>query len=73
VINSRGIFNQNIKYLHSCLAPNPNLKDLVFESVEKEDSPRPIMMQLKLLEKVGFRQIEVLHKNNCYAAFGGLT
>ncbi len=59
-----GHFLDNLNY--------PNLKDLVFESVEKEDSPRPIMMQLKLLEKVGFKQVEVLHKNNCYAAFGGL-
>jgi tRNA (cmo5U34)-methyltransferase len=28
--------------------------------------------QLDLLRSVGFSQVEVLHKNVCFAAFGGL-
>jgi tRNA (cmo5U34)-methyltransferase len=30
------------------------------------------MFQLDLLREVGFRQIEVLHKNVCFAAFGAV-
>jgi tRNA (cmo5U34)-methyltransferase len=44
----------------------------VFAYVEKEDTPRSLIFQLKLLEEAGFRQVEVLHKNGCFAAFGGL-
>ena len=28
--------------------------------------------QLNLLRQAGFRQVEVLHKNVCFAAFGAL-
>jgi tRNA (cmo5U34)-methyltransferase len=45
-------------------------RDHVFAYVEKEDTPRPLIFQLDLLREVGFRQIEVLHKNVCFAAFG---
>ena len=27
---------------------------------------------LDLLHKVGFRQVEILHKNSCFAAFGAI-
>lgn len=47
-------------------------RDHVFAYVEKEDTPRPLMFQLDLLRAVGFRQIEVLHKNVCFAAFGAI-
>jgi tRNA (cmo5U34)-methyltransferase len=47
-------------------------QEKVFAYVEKEDTPRSLIFQLKLLEEVGFRQVEVLHKNGCFAAFGGL-
>jgi tRNA (cmo5U34)-methyltransferase len=47
-------------------------RDHVFAYVEKEDTPRPLMFQLDLLREVGFRQIEVLHKNVCFAAFGAV-
>jgi tRNA (cmo5U34)-methyltransferase len=30
------------------------------------------MYQLDLLREVGFSQVEVLHKNACFAAFGAL-
>lgn len=45
-------------------------RDAVFAYVTKEDTPRPLMYQLDLLRKVGFRQVEVLHKNSVFAAFG---
>jgi len=41
----------------------------VFAYIEKEDSPRPLSFQLKLLSAVGFSTVEVLHKNSCFAAF----
>jgi tRNA (cmo5U34)-methyltransferase len=47
-------------------------RDQVFAYVEKEDTPRPLIEQLDLLRHVGFRQVEVLHKNVCFAAFGGV-
>jgi len=47
-------------------------RDHVFAYIEKEDTPRPLVYQLDLLRSVGFSQVEVLHKNVCFAAFGGL-
>jgi tRNA (cmo5U34)-methyltransferase len=47
-------------------------RDHVFAYVEKEDTPRPLLFQLDLLRQVGFSQIEVLHKNVCFAAFGAV-
>lgn len=47
-------------------------KDKVFDYIEKEDTPRSVNYQLKLLEKVGFRRIELLHKNLCFASFGAI-
>lgn len=44
----------------------------VFDYIEKEDTPRSINFQLDLMKKVGFRDTEVLHKNGCFAAFGGI-
>jgi len=47
-------------------------RELVFGYIEKEDTPRPLVYQLNLLQEVGFEQIEILHKNNLFAAFGGI-
>jgi tRNA (cmo5U34)-methyltransferase len=47
-------------------------RDQVFATIDKEDSPRPVTYQLDLLRRVGFRQVELLHKNSCFAAFGAL-
>ena len=47
-------------------------RDHVFAYIEQEDTPRPLMYQLDLLRKVGFQQVEILHKNSCFAAFGAL-
>ena len=47
-------------------------KTKVFEYIDKEDSPKPVTYQLNLLRKVGFRHIDLLHKNSCFAAFGAI-
>lgn len=47
-------------------------RDHVFAYIEKEDTPRSLVYQLDLLRKVGFRAVEVLHKNSTFAAFGGV-
>ena len=44
----------------------------VFEYIEYEDTPRPLLFQLDLLRECGFGEVEVLHKNSCFAAFGAL-
>jgi tRNA (cmo5U34)-methyltransferase len=44
----------------------------VLEYVEKEDSPRSMNYQLELMKKVGFQKVEILHKNMCFGAFGGI-
>jgi tRNA (cmo5U34)-methyltransferase len=47
-------------------------RDHVFAYVAREDTPRSLMFQLDLLRAVGFAQVDVLHKNACFAAFGAL-
>ena len=47
-------------------------RDHVFDYVQKEDTPRSLVFQLDLLREVGFGQVEVLHKNSCFAAFGAI-
>ena len=47
-------------------------RDKVFEYIDREDSPRPVTYQLDLLRRVGFDQVELLHKNSCFAAFGAI-
>ncbi|MEX2591557.1 MAG: hypothetical protein WD426_02200 [Anditalea sp.] len=49
-----------------------DLKQKVWEYMDYEDSPRSINYQLKLLKKVGFKEVEVLHKNTIFAAFGAI-
>jgi tRNA (cmo5U34)-methyltransferase len=44
----------------------------VLDYVAKEDSPRSMNYQLDLMKKVGFRSVEILHKNMCFGAFGGI-
>jgi len=51
---------------------NEAYRDEVFAYVEREDTPRPLVFQLDLLRQVGFSQVDVLHKNICFAAFGGV-
>jgi tRNA (cmo5U34)-methyltransferase len=47
-------------------------RDHVLGYIEKEDTPAPLMFQLDLLRSVGFGQIELLHKNGPFAAFGAI-
>ena len=44
----------------------------VFDYIAKEDSPRSMNFQLDLMKQVGFRKVEILHKNMCFGAFGGI-
>lgn len=47
-------------------------RDAVFAYIDKEDSPRPVTYQLEVMRRAGFAQVEILHKNSCFAAFGGI-
>ena len=47
-------------------------RDQVFAYIEQEDTPRSLNFQLDLLRIVGFRTVEVLHKNSVFAAFGAI-
>lgn len=44
----------------------------VFEYIDYEDTPRPLLFQIDLLRQAGFREVEILHKNSCFAAFGAI-
>lgn len=44
----------------------------VFDYIDKEDTPRSMVYQLDLMKKVGFSSVEILHKNDCFGAFGGI-
>lgn len=57
---------------HLCQIGGNSYAEKVFAYIEKEDSPRPITYQLDLLRKAGFRKVELLHKNSCFAAFGAI-
>lgn len=46
-----------------------NYRDHVFAYVEKEDTPRPLLFQIDAQRAAGFRHVEVLHKNTCFAAW----
>lgn len=47
-------------------------REKVWKYITVEDSPRSLEYQLGLMKKVGFKQVEVLHKNGLFAAFGGI-
>jgi tRNA (cmo5U34)-methyltransferase len=40
--------------------------------VEQEDTPKPLLFQCEQLRRAGFRQVEILHKNAVFAAFGAI-
>lgn len=50
----------------------PEYRQKVFDYIAYEDTPRSINYQLELMQRVGFKQVELLHKNLCFAAFGGI-
>lgn len=47
-------------------------RDELFARIIREDTPRSVVFQLDLLREVGFREVEILHKHSCYAAFGAV-
>jgi tRNA (cmo5U34)-methyltransferase len=51
---------------------SPEYREKVFAYVEKEDTPKPLVYQIERLREVGFKTIEVLHANSCFAAFGAI-
>lgn len=50
----------------------PGYRDRVFDTIEQEDSPRPVTYQLDLLRRAGFARVDILHKNGPFAAFGAV-
>lgn len=64
------IWEQYGQYLESI--GGAGYRQKVLEYIAKEDSPRSLTYQLNLMQKVGFSKVEVLHKNVCFAAFGGI-
>ncbi len=46
-------------------------RDAVFDYIKKEDTPRPLLYQMDLMRRVGFVDVDILHKHGCGAAFGG--
>ncbi len=51
---------------------NAAYRDEVFAYIQQEDSPRSLLFQIDLLREAGFRQVEILHKNSSFAAFGAI-
>ncbi len=65
------LFHDKFKaYLETLGGPAYSKK--VFDYIAYEDTPRSLNYQLALFDKVGFKQIEVLHKNSYFAAFGAV-
>jgi tRNA (cmo5U34)-methyltransferase len=50
----------------------PDYREHVFAYIEQEDTPRSVLYQVDLLRETGFREVEILHKNGCFAAFGAV-
>jgi tRNA (cmo5U34)-methyltransferase len=47
-------------------------RDSVYAYIEHEDTPVPVLFQCELLRRSGFREVEILHKNAVFAAFGAI-
>jgi len=65
------LFNKNYSDYLETLG-GAEYRQKVLDYVAKEDTPRSVNYQMSLLTKVGFRQVELLHKNSLFAAFGGI-
>ncbi len=50
----------------------PEYRQKVLDYVAHEDTPRSVNYQMDLLKRVGFTDVEILHKNSYFAAFGGI-
>ena len=62
--------NRYGEYLES--VGGPGYRARVFGYIDKEDSPRSVAYQMDLLRRIGFTQVDILHKNSCFAAFGAI-
>jgi tRNA (cmo5U34)-methyltransferase len=60
------------RYSEYLALKGPEYRDHVFAYIEAEDTPRPLYWQLDLLARTGFREIDVLNKNSCFATFGAV-
>ena len=47
-------------------------RDQTYGYIIKEDTPRPLLYQIDVMRKAGFKQVTILHKNIRYAAFGAV-
>jgi len=45
-------------------------RDQVFDYIEQEDTPRPLLEQIDFFRDAGFDDAEILHKNATFGAFG---
>ncbi|MDR2468358.1 MAG: class I SAM-dependent methyltransferase [Spirochaetaceae bacterium] len=50
-------------------AGGPEMRETILTLCEREDTPRPLNWQMELLRRTGFKSIEILHKNACFATF----
>jgi tRNA (cmo5U34)-methyltransferase len=50
----------------------PAYRENVLRYVEQEDTPTSLPYQLNLALQSGFSQVDVLHKNGCFAAYGAI-
>jgi tRNA (cmo5U34)-methyltransferase len=50
----------------------PEYREHVYAYVAREDTPRSVLFQVDLMREVGFAKVEILHKRNCFAVFGGI-
>lgn len=44
----------------------------LFQIIDHEDSPRSVAFQIELFRAVGFKKVDLLHKNSCCAAFAAI-
>ncbi len=65
------LFNQRYSDYLDTLG-GPEYRQKVLDYIAHEDTPRSVNYQTELLKKVGFREVEILHKNSYFAAFGGV-
>ena len=75
VIQNHAEVNQLVWKMYANYLTNIGGKEYqqkVFDYIEKEDTPRSMSYQLDLMKKVGFSSVEILHKNVCFGAFGGI-
>jgi tRNA (cmo5U34)-methyltransferase len=50
----------------------PEYRAKVYDYIDKEDSPRSLAFQLKLLEECGFSHFDVLHRVSVFACYVGV-